>query len=483
MAGYSGVVHSDTVAARKNKSRSAVPVGSRHTALSTTMVWPGPHAFNRSTRGATPFDNTCNTHQNGRVAAVLHLFDANTGWEQRVAVGQLLARLPADRYRQLVSTIDSSAIPALAPLDRPIHRFPHLGMHAATAPIVSRYIAANRIDLIHTWGPQAAAVAAAAGAPTVLELFDPALAARSAKWIRTVAEGRRIAVIGSGEWVRRRLIEGGVQAALCRVIRPGVDFAHINAARKLPLRTELGIPPTDMLIMTTEPRGRAGGEMDAFWAAALANRLAGGIRVIVPGRSAEQQRIADFAAALPAEQAGSAVRSDVAAVVHRSARADDAVVVQRSAGVGQTASADRTPDRAAADPTNRRAPSPLICPGDAYRFEDLLPHADVLIVAPEGDVSTTAIAWAMGAKVAILGSAVHAITELVAHKVGGLLFKKVRGRPNPIPLVKLINDREAHARTKEAAHGMAYESFGLRRYVDEHTEAYESLLSPAPVSA
>lgn len=404
---------------------------------------------------------------------ICHLFDGIACWEQRVAVGQLLDRLPRDRYRQVLATIDPGAVIELGRLNRPIHSLPQMaGIRPLLASQVARFVARNRVDVVQAWGPEAAVAAASADCPVVLELFDPRIAARSARLLRTIARPNGFTVIASAEWVRRRLIEGGLPPAQITVIRPGVDFGLINSARKASLRSELGVADDQLVIIVPEPATRAGGQMDAFWSAALLNHLRRDVRIIVPGESAEAHRIAQFAATLPTRDA-------------------------------------------------------LIATGRRYAFEELLPHADVLVVAAEGDASTTAIAWAMSAKVAVIGSAVHSITELLAHKVGGLLFKRHGGfamnqnrdrkraapasllpakdrqgglmsrlapalihaclpaeccaadRFNPVPLVKLLADREAQAKVREAAHGMAYESFGLRRYIDEHVTVYDSFSSGA----
>ena len=73
-----------------------------------------------------------------------------------------------------------------------------------------------------------------------------------------------------------------------------------------------------------------------------------------------------------------------------------------------------------------------------------------------GDVSTTCIAWAMAAGVAVIGAATYAVAELASHKVGGLLFKPpLRGSSAPA-VVRLLRDREAQAKAKEVR-GQAYE--------------------------
>jgi glycosyltransferase involved in cell wall biosynthesis len=360
---------------------------------------------------------------------VCHLLDRHACWEHRVALGQLLDRLPESRYRQIVAAIDPGAARQLGPIGRPIHRLSSVpGIKPLLAAIVSRFLCSQGVDVVHAWGPDAAGAALASPAlPLAVELFDPNLAAATARLSRTAERPAELAIIAAAEWVRRRLVEHGVSPAQCTVIRPGVDFALLNSARKRPLRSELGLSEGDYVILVTEPVTRSGGQLDAFWAGALLNHVQHHVRVIVPGPPAGQDGIARFAGNLPGEGA-------------------------------------------------------LIRPGAGFAFEQLLPHVDVLVVAPDGDASTTAIAWAMAAKVPVIGSAVHAVTELIAHRVGGLLFKRTPGRLNPVPLVRLLRDRPGQQKVREAAHGMAFESFGLRRFVDEHAALYDRLMQAGAAS-
>ena len=166
---------------------------------------------------------------------------------------------------------------------------------------------------------------------------------------------------------------------------------------------------------------RKSGAFDAFWAAALVNHLDGHVRAIVPGVSREQGRIARFAATVPSR------------------------------------------------PT-------IITSDDRYRFEELIAVSDVLMTAARGDVSTTAIAWAMASGAAVIGSAVPSIAELIAHKVNGLLYKPLPEKSAAGSLFRLLQDRESLAKVREVSRGQAYEVFGLRRCVEQHIAVYENVL-------
>jgi glycosyltransferase involved in cell wall biosynthesis len=227
----------------------------------------------------------------------------------------------------------------------------------------------------------------------------------------------------SSQLVRRRLVENGLHperaAKVCAVIRPGVDFQRINRLRRAPLREKLGISREHKVIIVPPLCGGDGGQFEAFWAGALLNHLEGHVRVLVSGDSRASRRIARFAAGLPTENV--LVRSEL-------------------------------------------------------DFEELLVHANVLVAAGREDASTTAIAWAMAAGVPVIASATHAHAELIAHKVGGLLYKPSREGSDAAAIVRLLKDEAAQAKAKEVASGQAYEVFGLRRFVEQLARLYENLL-------
>ena len=355
---------------------------------------------------------------------ICHLFDRDAGWEQYTGLSQLLDRLPSDRFASSLAAIGPGAEGLLRSLRRRVAVLGRRGWpDVVAAPALSRFLERNEIDLIHAWGARAAHCARAATTkPLVVELYDPVLASRDTKLIRAVAQPMGLAVVCSCEIVRRRLIEGGVPPDLTLVIRPGVDFARINAFRRSGLREELGLARDDIVILAPAPARVDEGLSDALLAAGMLNALTSNVRMILPGASRRQRRIVRLDRALP-------------------------------------------------------IPPTVVSPGDGYPMEPLIAISDVLVTASRGDLSTTCIAWAMASETAVIGSAVHAVAEMIAHKVNGLLFKPVPGKSMVVAIARLLQDRESQAKTKEVARGQAYEIFGLRRYVDQHVALYENVLS------
>lgn len=389
---------------------------------------------------------------------ICHLFDRSSDWEQRVGVSGLLDRLPPDRYENHLATIHPvaanlfrSAESCMESSSERSHSFPlakggkrggeahsavdfpgkqrpnvlpHIaGFVAFSGPAVSRYVAERKIDLIHAWGVDAAAAArAVSDTPLLVQLFDPLVATNEVKRLRVLARPVGLAVACSCELVRRRLVEGGFPRELTVVIRPSVDFSAINRARRSSLREDLGLSWADHVIIVPEPVSLAAGSFEAVHAACLRNHLTGGLRVIVPGDSAERRRIERFIARLP-------------------------------------------------------VPNPIVTDGRHTCFEQLVSISDTMLITPSGDISTTSIAWAMAAGVTVLGTATYAVSEMIANKVNGFLFKFDRSQAMGSSISKLLQDRASHEQVKEAARGQAYEVFSLRRYTEQTMQLYDNLLS------
>ena len=355
---------------------------------------------------------------------VCHLFDGSTGWAQRVAVAGLLDRLPAEQFVNRLVAIDPAALPQLRRLHRPVETYHILGgINATVTPLVNRFLARERIELVHAWGlPAALSAHAASDVPQVIELFDPRFARSDFKLIRTLARPRGFAVACSTATVRRRLIEGGVAPDLCVVLRPGVDFALINRVKDSPLREKLGIRRDKFVVIVPEPATGDGGHLEGYWAVELLNNAIGKVRIIVPGNSREQRRIR---------------RLDASGL-------DSRVVIS---------------------------------PGRQVPFEELVTVSDALVVIPGGDIPTTCIAWAMAAGVVVVGTAVYAVAELIADRVNGLLFKPRSDEGPAVAVARLLRDRASQVRPKEVARGQAYEIFSMRRYVDQHLRLYQNVLN------
>lgn len=358
---------------------------------------------------------------------LLHLVDSSLGWEQRLAVTQLLHRLPSGEFRQCVAAVDGAARRRLGPRGRDAPLFARrFGLDFLAAPALRRYVDRWRIDLIHAWGTRAAAAAEYAThsrrRPIALTVFDPGLEKRDVSFIRNTDAPSNRPVICASQTVRRRLAEQGVDVARCAVIRVGVDFSTLNDVRKSTLRRDLGLTSDHTVIVVPEPVTRTGGQSAAFWATAIRSFLDPHVRVVIPGRSREQRRLVRLAERLNLKHL-------------------------------------------------------IVAPGPDVPFEHLVAVADLAVVAPTEEVSGTTLAWAMAAGAAIIGTAVYSVAEAVAHDVNGILFKPTSAKRLATSLAQAIGERDRLRRLAEVARGQAFEVFSLRRCIDQHRQFYDNVLN------
>lgn len=362
--------------------------------------------------------------------SVLHVLDASANWQHRIGLGQLLAKLPADQCTQHVAFIDQDArqIAIDAGAASPIPTLRHAGVTALAAPALRRICERDRVDIIHAWGPDAAAAARAArpDGAVALSIFDPGHSSRDVRVIRTVTESGVTGVACAAERVRRRLVEQGVPFERCALIRPAVDFATITDAARRPIRDELGIAKDALVVLTPEADRDAYGHNATLWSILVRSHLPGDARLIVPGRSPTEQRIRRLAA-----------RSEY--------------------------------------------PQAVIFTEDRYRFEDLCTAADYLVIAATGEIPATSIAWAMAASTPIIAAADYAVAEMLSNDLNAILFKAPdRWTRIGLAICKHYLHPANLTKIKEVARGQAYEVFGLRRCVGQYATLYENLLAGKP---
>ena len=359
----------------------------------------------------------------------LHLFDDTADWEQRIAVTQLLSRISAEEGTQLLASLDPRTPPRDWFNGMDIQHTPsRFGLGFIAAPSIRRIISTHSIDVIFAWGPQAAIAAGSARTDRcalVVERFSPSISGTEAKAINSIAHQPRFAAVCSSETVRRRLIENGLAPKSCVVIRPGVDFGVINAAKKnKTLRASVGLEPGETMILASHPITRDGGFGRIVWSGHLVNYLQPSHHMVLFGTSAECRRVRSLSRNLPIPDANLWADANT-------------------------------------------------------RYEDLIAISECLLITPFDDVSTTPIAWAMAAGVPVIGSAVYAIAELIAHKHNGFLIKPQRGASMTVKITAALNQIHNMANEKEVARGQAYQVFGVRRFIDQHLQLYRNLMAGA----
>jgi glycosyltransferase involved in cell wall biosynthesis len=352
----------------------------------------------------------------------LHLIDGTFGWEQRITINQLQTRLSDEQCRQVVASVDAGVRPDGI---RAFHRT--AGMNWSAAPALRKYLAEHPCDVIHAWGPDAAAVACMVVPSSTRiswSVFDPLTALQHRKLLTTLSTERLAAVICASQTVERRFVECGIQKSKCVIIRPGIDFARINNAQSGLLRAQVGIRAGERMIIMPPLQHDDAGEDDIFSAVTMCRYLDDQIRLVIPGKSTRQRQTVDRARRLLFDHF-------------------------------------------------------VVDPPDSIPTEELIAVADLLVAAPKRDTSSTAIAWAMAASVPVVATAVYSNAEMLAHKVNCRLVKPAEGRFMALALVPHLAVGDEAAKMADAARGQAFQVFGLRRCMDQHLKLYQNLMTDA----
>ncbi|MCH8963698.1 MAG: glycosyltransferase family 4 protein [Planctomycetes bacterium] len=364
---------------------------------------------------------------------VLHLIDASDPQELRLALAPLLQRLSADRWTQFVAPLSGGVSHFPFASDHIVGRVPvRFGLHFLAAPALRRLVRRHRIDLIHAWSLEAAYVATLASdctTPMAVSLWDPHLIPARAGRLHALTQRPHTGILCHAAMVERRLVERGVPIERCAVVRPGVDFGLINRLKRdAGLREQLQLDDDHIVVLLPPSPCSRAGHWAGAWAVETAARLEPRLTLLLPDTSPEREPILKYfrSVALP--------------------------------------------------PRYRVA-------GDDYRLEQLLCVADVLLLPAEGDISTTALAWAMAAGVPILGIADYCITEFIADGQNGHLVKPAEPMLLAGKLLHVVRDSEANAPLYDRSRAQAFECFGLSRYIEQTQHAYENLLAGKPVSA
>jgi glycosyltransferase involved in cell wall biosynthesis len=240
-------------------------------------------------------------------------------------------------------------------------------------------------------------------------------------------------VLCASEFVRRRVIENGVRRDATILVRPGVDGDALAEARRRVRRSDLGLPENGPILLTASPPTRAGGQFFAAWAAAILFQVWPDVRLVIPGRSREQDRI-------------------------------------------------------------RRLIEGIYCPQvfllveDRFTPAELLAVSDVLLMPAVQDVPTYWAAAAMTAGVPVVGTTVPSLAEDIADESTGCLCRPGLPRLRPgepgEPQTLAIRVRQALgapdrlAQCVAAARQKAQRWFDAWTCVEAHVGIYESLASP-----
>jgi len=305
---------------------------------------------------------------------VTHVIDEAAPEEAARTLSCLLRHLPAGALAHEVAVIGTPppglSVPEGIPTRHVARRVSRGGFDIRPlARILAGIRPAGAKRLVHAWSAQAACPAAAAtpaGCVMITTLADPDEAKSPPSW--WPSPGSRPGttnIVCTSSLTRELLARAGIQPEYVAVIGPMMDTT-VGRSIRTELRRRLGLSPDARVLLTASPPSRRGGQFYAVWAAAILRQLWPTVRMIVPGRSTEQQRI-------------------------------------------------------------RRLIENIYCPevyrlvGDAYQPAELLAVSDVLVFPALAAVPTGWLTAAMAASVPIVASDVPCVREVVADGQTNLL--------------------------------------------------------------
>ncbi len=148
----------------------------------------------------------------------------------------------------------------------------------------------SRPVILHAWCPTVVEWCrplAAGHRPLVVEADVAADAVRLARWSSTGT----LSFVCSSAAGRQRLLQHGVAAARCALIRPWIDRAALDGRRRAAVRAHLELREGDTVVLALPPVARDTGTFTAAWAAMLMQKARPDVRLIVPAGGREQRRV------------------------------------------------------------------------------------------------------------------------------------------------------------------------------------------------
>ncbi|MCK6457799.1 MAG: glycosyltransferase [Phycisphaerae bacterium] len=352
---------------------------------------------------------------------ILHVVDGRGVENELAALSELIHRSTAAGACAGVACVEPSARRRLAARlgRRVVGLESRFGQSVVASIRLHALCRRDAVNIVHAWGPRALASAAAIApaARLIVTQTDPATVAETARWWRQVE--RPPAVAATSQIVRHGLASRGVAPERIVVIRGPIDFGAINDARRRDIRREL-VGDAGPVLLTSGPARREDGQQAVIWAAAILQQLYPSIRAILPFESRETDRL------------GRMLR-----------------------GIG--------------------LPQMLVAPRDRFTWAELAAAADVMVVAPSDEMATEPLAWAMAARVLVVGPARRSIAELIADHHNGLLTKSAAPRVLASLLLRGLQDEALRQRLVDTARSQAFEVFGARSFVDNYARLYENV--------
>lgn len=277
--------------------------------------------------------------------------------------------------------------------------------------------------LLHAWSARAVHWAIGAAArddrQVLIDAEFPAAGRALARWHTSgAARGQAdVSFVCPTAHAQRRMIAQGAPPERTALIRESVDFAalQVDAAA---VRAGLSIAPGERLVLALPPH-EPGGRMSA-WAAMLTEKVRPDVRLVVPGRGADVERLRHL------------IRSC------------------------------------------RHEPMARF-PGERWPLPALLRAADAALFLPAGDAPAGALAWAMASGTPMVASATPGAAELLAHGSNAWLAHPNDPRDAAQRLLQALEQPETSRHQAHLARMQAYRVFSRQRMIEQFHRVYRNL--------
>ncbi len=351
---------------------------------------------------------------------ICHLLASDTVEDDLVQIRRLRLGLDSNTFQQFVMSLDADiARWASRCLDAEVASL-HLRLGGFVGSAGPGALDEERPHLVHLWSADPAPLNSLSGVSEMAVVMRGSLVGASPTRLGPYAKHvlRRATVVCDTQAARSSLLDLGLKPAICRVVPPGISENAPFDAGPSPTRESLGLPDDQPVLLTPPPPSRPGGHYYAVWATALLQQLYPEIRLVVPGGGKEQLRLERF------------VRSfDLARI--------------------------------------------LVCTGRRYRFEQLLPLADVVVAPALKNIPIHGVVRAMGSGTAVVAGDVRAMRSCLEHERTGLLVRPSSPTRVAGAALQLIEDGCLRNRIATAARAEADSAYPLSAFLSAYHEIYD----------
>ncbi|MFO0839855.1 MAG: glycosyltransferase [Phycisphaerae bacterium] len=241
-----------------------------------------------------------------------------------------------------------------------------------------------------------------------------------ARWYAARPRAARLHYLCSTQQGRRRLLNAGLPADACSVLRPAVDFAALDRARRGEIRESLSIARDELAWLALPGDAGADADMNAAWATMLIEKIERRVRLLLPLYGVVERRVVNWMRAC------------------------------RQIGM------------------LRVAPASL-------SLETLLIAADGVVFTPRYEASTGALALAMAAGAPIVASSTPATTEYLQSDRTALLCAPAQPHDAARRMLEVLDQPDAAQLRASLARSQAYEWFSRLRVRDQFARLIENV--------